>query len=364
MEQPEKLIIIGNHHDAWCFGAADPGSGTAIFLEVVRIFGELRKIGWRPLRSILFASWDGEEYNLIGSTEHVEARIDEYRRNGFAYLNVDVGVNGPDFKAAASPALSTALLHVLERVTDPATNKSLRAAWADAGAEVEGLGAGSDYVAFMDLAGTSSLDMSFEGGPSPYHSCYDNFDWMSDYGDEGFQYHKTMAQIWALLILDLTDRELLPFDFNAYAEAVRGYVADLEKYTKDKNGDLDFTALGSAAREFTDNAREFHEWNQAWSNLVYGEGGGFESNAMAIKRLSHNTRMANFETNMLDIDGGLVGRSQYKHVIFAPQAWNGYDAAFFPGIRDAIEEGDWEGAQRQVEKVAGILSYASRKLNH
>ena len=57
IEQPEKSIIVGNHRDAWCFGAADPGSGTAVLLEVVRIFGELRKRGWRPLRSIEFASW-------------------------------------------------------------------------------------------------------------------------------------------------------------------------------------------------------------------------------------------------------------------------------------------------------------------
>lgn len=57
VEQPEKSVIVANHRDAWCFGAADPGSGTAVLLEVVRIFGELQKKGWRPLRTIEFASW-------------------------------------------------------------------------------------------------------------------------------------------------------------------------------------------------------------------------------------------------------------------------------------------------------------------
>ncbi|KAL8954470.1 MAG: hypothetical protein Q9183_007102, partial [Haloplaca sp. 2 TL-2023] len=99
IDQPEKSIIVGNHRDAWCFGGADPGSGTAVMLEVVRIFGELRKAGWRPLRSIEFASWDGEEYNMIGSTEHVEYRIEDLRRDAFAYLNVDVAVSGTDFHA-------------------------------------------------------------------------------------------------------------------------------------------------------------------------------------------------------------------------------------------------------------------------
>ncbi|KAL9127826.1 MAG: hypothetical protein Q9217_003366 [Psora testacea] len=363
IEQPEKSIIVGNHRDAWCFGAADPNGGTAVLLEVVRMFGELQKIGWKPLRTIEFASWDGEEYNLIGSTEHVEARMDDIRRDAFAYLNLDVAVIGTDFKAMSSPVLNSALLHVLERVVDPVNNKTLRAIFAERGSSIEGLDAGSDHAAFQMLAGCSSLDISFKGPPYPYHSCYDNFDWMENFGDPGFQYHKTIAQIWALLILDLSDRDLLPFDLETYAEAVQGYVDELEQYTRGKH-DLDFSALHSAADEMSANAKQFQEWSQAWSNIVYGSNNGFESNAMAIKRISHNTRMANFETNLLDIDGGLPGREQFKHVLFAPQAWNGYGSATFPGVRDAVDGKNWELAQGQIGKVAGILSYASRKLNH
>ena len=163
LEQPEKTIVVGNHRDAWCFGAADPGSGTAVFLEVVRIFGELRELGWIPLRTIEFASWDGEEYNLIGSTEHVEARMEDLRRNGFAYLNVDVAVMGNAFQAAASPLFEQALLRVLDRTSDPNGNKTLRSIWDEKNSTLQGLGAGSDYVAFQDMAGTSSIDMGFRG---------------------------------------------------------------------------------------------------------------------------------------------------------------------------------------------------------
>ena len=317
IEQPEKSIILGNHHDAWCFGAGDPGSGTAVLLEVIRIFGQLREMGWRPLRTIEFASWDGEEYNLIGSTEHVEARLADLRRDAFAYVNVDVGVVGPDFKASASPLLNTALLHVLERVPDPAHNGSLRNVFADKGSKIGGLGAGSDFVAFQDMAGTSSLDMTFNGPGYPYHSCYDNFNWMEIFGDPGFDYHKAMAQIWALLIIDLSDRELLPFDFQEYANEVADYVRDLEMYVAGKGKLLDLTPLDNAVEVFIENAREFNEWGQAWSNLVFGAGQGFESNTMAIKRISHNTRMANFETNLLDIEGGGVRSSNaslYEHL--------------------------------------------------
>ena len=293
----------------------------------------------------------------------MEARIDDLRRDAFAYLNVDVAVIGSDFEAMSSPVLNSALFHVMERVVDPINNRTLRAILAEKGSTIEGLDAGSDHAAFQMLAGCSSMSIGFGGPPYPYHSCYDNFDWMENFGDPGFQYHKVIAEIWALLILDLADREILPFDLELYAEAAQGYVNELEQYAKAKHS-LDFSALRSAADEMSANAKQFHEWSQAWSNAVYGSNNGFESNAMAIKRISHNTRMANFETNLLDTDGGLPGREQFKHIIFAPQAWNGYGSATFPGVRDAIDGKNWELAQQQIGKVAGILSYASRKLNH
>lgn len=307
LEQPEKSIIVGNHRDAWAFGAADPGSGTAVFLEVVRIFGELRKLGWAPLRTIEFASWDAEEYNLIGSTEHVESRMDDMRRNGFAYLNVDVAVVGHDFEPAGCPVFEKALLRVLDRIYDPDTNSTLRSTWDEKNSTIQGLGAGSDYVAFQYLAGTSSLDLSFSGPPYPYHSVYDNYDWMRLFGDPGFRYHKALAQIWALLILEMADSPVLPFDFNDYARAVKGFIEDLERLasTKDSPHDyIDLEPLHGAVEELVQNAHDFHDFDQAWADEVF-ERGGLETNVMAIKRMSHNTRMANFETNLLDVDGGV-----------------------------------------------------------
>jgi hypothetical protein len=388
-EQSEKKIIVGNHRDAWCFGGADPGSGTAVMLEVVRVFGELRKRGWRPLRTIEFASWDGEEYNLIGSTEHVENRLDELRKDGFAYLNVDVGVVGSDFRAAASPLFERALLRVLDRTSDPVSNRTLREIWDEKKTGLEGLGAGSDYVAFQDIAGTSSIDMSFKGPHYPYHSCYDNYDWMAKFGDPDFAYHKLMGEVWALLILEVADRPIMPFDMEAYARAVSRYVTGLEDYGREKGapwgGDKpmwDLSPLRRASEYFEERAKIFHEWDTAWNQVVFGSGGAFETNVMAIRRMSHNSRMAEFETHLLDLEEGggvsvvilsfncvfsnevlqLHGRTQFKHIIFAPQVWSGYDEAYFPSIRDAMDAGDWKEAQKQVEKVASILSTAVKEL--
>lgn len=71
----DRYVIVGNHRDAWVFGAIDPSSGTASMLEVARVIGEAVKNGWRPRRSIVFCSWGAEEYGLVGSTEWVEVSI-------------------------------------------------------------------------------------------------------------------------------------------------------------------------------------------------------------------------------------------------------------------------------------------------
>lgn len=319
-EQPDKKIIVGNHRDAWCFGAVDPSSGAAVMLEVVRIFGELKKLGWRPLRTIEFASWDAEEYNLIGSTEHVENRLSDLRLNGFAYVNVDVAVAGSNFTAAGSPVFGGVLQHVLKRTTDPYLNQTLFHIWESHNQELGGLGAGSDYVAFQDLAGTSSIDLEFSGDPFPYHSCYDNFEWMKRFGDPEFAYHKLIGEVMALLILELADKPILPFDLEEYAARVYGWVDSLKEglglgapepahdggkisHSPDDTTAVDLKPLWDAAEVFAEEARIFHLWDQQWASIYYGSG-EFESNVLAIKRMSHNNRLANFETHLLDLNEG------------------------------------------------------------
>ena len=312
MEAPQAKIFVGNHRDSWCFGAGDPGSGTAVLLEVVNLFGQLRRLGWRPLRTIEFVSWDGEEYNLIGSTEYVEENAGALRQTGIAYLNVDVGVTGDRFRAAASPLLQRSLMHVLDRVTDPVRNVSLRQRWDEAGSQVEGLGGGSDFVAFQDIAGVASIDFGFEGeeGAFPYHSCYETFEWMARFGDQDFLYHKALAQVWALLILELADRPILPLDVNDYASAVGTYVTGLEEHAKShgapSKGNKDdllpwnTDALKKASALFTAKAKEFQKWEDGWSASVFGRG-GIEGNAVAMQRWGHNERLIGLEKDLLDV---------------------------------------------------------------
>lgn len=398
-------------------------SGTAVMLEVMNIFGQLRQQGWRPLRSIYFASWDAEEYNLMGSTEFVEDHIDDLRDNAIAYLNVGAGVVGDDFHASGSPLLQMALLRVLKRVSDPQRNETIFTTWEKERRTLEALAGNGDYVAFQDLAGCSSIDLRFEGAPYPYHSCYETFEWMDKFGDPGFKYHKALAQIWVLLILELAQEPIVPFDFPAYASHVKARAMELEEFASSKgapwNQDGDdkdkpkwnIAPLMDAANKFVNDAKEFQSWEDTWYGQVFGSG-GFESNSMAMMRISHNTRMSNFETHLLDIPGGygdemgqkvpenriygvsshydlrippstlninlapikqkgkandteqVPGREQYKHSIFGPDTSDADVPSIFPAVRDAIERGDWEAAQHQLEKAAKILTKASEKLLH
>jgi N-acetylated-alpha-linked acidic dipeptidase len=209
-EEPEKVVLLGNHRDAWVLGAADPVSGSASMLEVVRGFGELIKTGWRPKRTIMFASWDAEEYGMVGSTEFVEQYAQSLGSSLIAYLNVDVGACGPLFRIDATPSLSEMIRRLARLVEDPATGLSLYEAWLSGYATnssaaslspaakeqedertfplVNTLGSGSDFVGFVDMLGVASINAGFRGPYGVYHSLYDSFHWMSKYGDPGFHY--------------------------------------------------------------------------------------------------------------------------------------------------------------------------------
>ncbi|KAL2131054.1 hypothetical protein VTI74DRAFT_5593 [Chaetomium olivicolor] len=362
IEQEEKKVIIGNHRDAWAFGAADPHSGTAVMLEVIRIFGDLVARGWRPLRTIEFASWDAEEYNLIGSTEYVEQNEDALRKDALAYINLDTAVTGQNLHAAGSPVFHRLLLQVLNRVSDPTYNVTLRNRWEERMGKIEGLGAGSDYVAFQDIVGTSSLDLHFDGGNFPLHSSYENFEWMESVGDPGFVYHTLLGQVLGLLIIELADRPVMPFDMLHYADRLARWVEDLESWVKKQGADkaVSLKDLQDASHEVADAVARFAKWEAYWENRVLG-GSGWEPSTLGRERCDYNSRMARFESDLLD-PAGIPNRTQFKHVLFGPQLWSSYDEAYFPSIRDAVMSGNLTLAQETVAKVADILKKAAHRL--
>ncbi|TGO53649.1 hypothetical protein BOTNAR_0290g00110 [Botryotinia narcissicola] len=254
----DEVIVIGNHHDAWIVGGAgDPNSGSAALNEVVRSFGVAVSKGWKPLRTIVFASWDGEEYGLVGSTEWVEEYLPWLNNANVAYINCDVGTSGPKFSASASPLHNKALGEILSLVQSPnqtIPGQTVGDLWNGL---ISTMGSGSDFTAFQDYAGIPSIDLGFgpdvnhEGGEKAvfhYHSNYDSFYWMDIYGDPGFHYHEAMSKIWALYTAKMVESPVISFNATDYANALQGYISKTE-------AKLDSIMIGSSTEEQDEEAR-------------------------------------------------------------------------------------------------------------
>ncbi|XP_014556141.1 hypothetical protein COCVIDRAFT_100564 [Bipolaris victoriae FI3] len=381
-EDPGRKIIIGNHRDSWCFGAADPGSGTAVMLEVVRVLGELRAQGWRPLRTIEFASWDAGEYNRIGSTEHVEANVDALRDGAIAYLNLDVGVTGSKLWANGSPIFQHAWTRILDRLSDPHENKTLRELWDASNSKIGNLGAASDYVAFQNIAGTSSLDFGLSASTTPKdgpahplsHSCFETLSWMRKYIDPSFSYHTLLTQLTLLLILELAQEPILPLKLDDFASALQEQGQSLLDWTEKISGGADydiaiFQPLVDALSMFKKRTEAFGAWEQSWYNQVYATG-GFEASGVTMQRVRHNAKIGGLESDFLDLPRGkedkgaygLPNRDQFKHVLFAPDLENGLEASVFPYAREAIASKDWKRAAEAIQMTADVLNRAGERL--
>jgi N-acetylated-alpha-linked acidic dipeptidase len=357
-EEPEKVVLLGNHHDAWVYGAVDPSSGTATMLELARVLGRMVKEGFRPRRTIVLGNWDAEEYTLTGSTEWGEEHSDDLRKNAVVCLNVDASASGQDFSVSAVPSLVPAIIEATQAVKDPATGRSVYDRWKERRGDrsvrsyaVEGsgaaevpfglLGGGSDYMVFLQHLGVPSLDMIFDGPYGVYHSVYDDFQWMDRFGDRGFKYHAAMSRLWGVLALRFANADVLPLDYSIYAAEIAAYLEGLEKLTPP-----DFYA--SSIRPLVAKCRE---WHKVAPPFRAAQDAGLKPGATS----SLNSTLMAQERALLD-DRGLPGRPWFKHLIYAPLP--SYDAVTLPGLREAIEKGDWAMAREQAARLGDALDRA------
>jgi N-acetylated-alpha-linked acidic dipeptidase len=369
--QPDWWVVVGNHRDAWAYGAADPASGTAPLLAVARGLGQLLKQGWKPQRTVVLASWDAEEFGLIGSTEWAEEHANELTKQAVAYLNMDVGVSGPHFGASAVPSLAGLIREVTEEVTDPNSGRPLYAVWSeesrklrrepgapivvplqepapDSGeARVGELGSGSDYTPFLQHLGVPSLDLGFGGSYGVYHAIYDNFYWMEHFGDPSFKYSVAAAQVYGTLALRLADADILPFDYTEYGKAIQKYLRDLEEeMEKSGVGDkISFDEVTSAAAKFNDAAKALAPKMDATSRVGMTD---------ARRLATFNHALIEVERNFLLADG-LPNRAWFRHAFYAPGVYTGYEAVVLPGVREAARRKDWATAAQQLALVRGAI---------
>ncbi|CAM0140747.1 unnamed protein product [Umbelopsis sp. WA50703] len=351
-DKDEKSIILGNHRDAWVFGAVDPSSGSAIMLEVAKVLGQLLKKGWRPQRTIILASWDAEEYGMVGSTEWVEDHKDWLDREALCYLNVDMAVYGPYFVATGSPSLNNLLYHVTMEVKDPKTGQSVYDVWRSnsirySDSPIVGvLGSGSDYVGFIDHVGIPSLDIRFVGESGIYHSNYDSLYWMDHFGDPTYEYHAALTKIWGLLTLRLASQPVLEFTAITYANELAGYYEQLLQAGFPHK----FSKLKAAIDKFEEAAKLLDAQAAAADKTI-------DSTRLDVIK-SVNNRLAFFERQFIDPQG-ISGREWFKHVVIAPGLWTGYAAQTFPAIVEALDSDNTTAIAYTEERAAFHIEKAA-----
>ena len=344
-ESPDQWVILGNHHDAWVYGAADPSSGTASLLEVARCLGQLAKEGHRPKRTIVFASWDAEEFGIVGSAEWAEDLKVELQQKAIAYLNVDMATTGTEFYASAVPSLKPLIKEVAETVMDPRTHQTVYEAWRQYQENhvprVGNLGSGSDHSPFIGHLGIPSISMGFYGPYGVYHAMQDNFYWMERFGDPTFRYHVAMTQIWGIIALRLAGADILPFDYAGYADELLSHLKALQNENKRSTITKDRPErLRALLREWEIIAADLHK--DFTARLASGEPIPTDEINRSLQALEQ----------ILTSESGLALRPWFKHLAYAPGLHSGYAAVIFPGIQDALEMKDEEQASIEVDRLA------------
>jgi len=366
---PEEWVVSGNHRDAWVYGAVDPNSGTAAMLESVHGIGELLKSGWKPKRSMIFASWDAEEEGLIGSTEWGEQHATELA-NAAAYFNVDVAVSGPKFGASSVPTLKQFIRDITKAVPSPkggtvyevwkksegekpnpqetaGSNFRAPAAEAQADAPVGDLGSGSDYTVFLQHLGVPSSDMGSTGPYGVYHSVFDNFNWFKKFGDPDFLYEQEMARVFGLEAIRMANADVLPFDYQTYGKEIGSYINAAKK-----KADAEF---GSQSPNFDATLAAAKKFEQAGGKIADHQ-----------RKLSGDTTKLNRSLRdaerALLIPDGLPNRPWFRHAIYAPGQYTGYAAVVIPGVNEAIDKHDQERTKQQLAVLTEALNRATRVL--
>jgi N-acetylated-alpha-linked acidic dipeptidase len=351
-ERPDEWVVLGNHRDAWVYGGVDPSSGTASLMETARAFGELKRRGWKPRRTLIFASWDAEEFTLTGSTEWGELEAERLKAGALAYLNVDSSASGNSFSAAAVPALADFLRDVARDVPDP-SGGSIYDSWRRHEGKPEGagpevttrLGSGSDYTVFLNFLGIPVADLTFDGPYGVYHSLYDSFTWVDRIGDPGYYYHAAMARYWAVAALRLSECDYVPLDYAAYAREVQTYLDETQRAARERKMEVNLAPAREAARRWEKDGRQALETARRAA----------ESGDHARVERIHRALM-NVERALLD-QAGLMGRPWFKHLIYAPRPT--YKPLVLPALTEAIEANDRARAAAEVGRLTRALERAA-----
>jgi N-acetylated-alpha-linked acidic dipeptidase len=350
---PERIVMLGTHHDAWTFGGIDPGSSAAVIVEVARQLAGLRQAGWQPSRTIMFAFWDAEEYGLIGSTEFAEDRATELQERAVVYINSDMYTPGR-LVAGGVPSLRDFVVELTQDsphgVTTDRDRSPSVARTATTPQELSALGSGADFVAFQDHLGipTLALEYLFEGGYGfgAYHSTYDSRDYMERVSDPGFTHGVALARLLGLGVMRLASAPVLPFRPSHYAERIGTFLQEAEGWAAQSgNGvPINTAALRVLAAAIAEHARTVEA--SLDRELVAGR---------VPKKVGEiNDGLMHLERALLDASEPPATR-WYRHVVYGWNIYSMYDGQPLPGLFEAIRVGDARATEREQARIHAAL---------
>ena len=360
-EYPDQYVYIGAHRDSWGPGAADNISGTVSVLEAAHALADMAKKGQRPKRTIVFATWDAEEWGLIGSSEYVEDDSLRLKAGAVAYLNQDVSAQGSQFGGGGSPSMRAMLRDVVKSVPDPKGRGSVYQAWRlTSGTRADSLepnmgdpGGGSDFAGFYNHFGIPTADWGFGGPAGTYHSAYDTFAWMERFGDPGFLYHAASGRIGAAFALRLANAEVLPYDYAEFARTMRRYLAPVERGLTQKGwSTAPVTAIGNAITTLETAAQRF----------ATARDEALAKGVAKAQTAAANTALLTVERAFAR-DRGLKSRPWYRTLIYASDVDNGYSSMVFPGVNEAIRYGTEEDMKTEVWDLTESFEAAAKALD-
>ena len=412
---PNQWVIRGNHHDGWVFGAWDPLAGNIAVMAEAKAIGGLARDGWKPKRTLVYASWDAEEPGLIGSTEWAETHADELKRKAVLYVNSDTNGRGFLF-AGGSPSFQRLLNEVARDVRDPQTDASvldrLRAhvrvlgpsastdpfdqlmkSAAELGGDIplQPLGSGSDYSPFLEHLGIASINLGYSGEDADagiYHSTYDSYSHFIRFGDPKFLYGVALAQTAGRLVLRTAEADVLPMRFGDLADSVSRYISEVVALAETERlaslklkkmidkGDfklaedpeeprvapqapeevphIDFSALQRASMHVKRSATAYDTTLDRATGLDF---------RLPISDISQLNLLLQGMEQSLATTKGLPGREWYRYMLTAPGQYTGYSAKTLPAVREAIELRHWDEAAQYVAVVSDALEALATRLD-
>ncbi len=351
---PDEWIILGSHYDAWSFGATDPNSGTAMLLTLAEAIGELVKEGKAPARSILIGHWDAEEQGVIGSTEWVEHYQKELAAKAVTYMNFDAGVSGRNFGISAAPTLKNLIIEAAKEVQYPDSSKTVYQVWAGKNTEprIGNLGGGSDHIAFYMHVGIPSLSGG-TGGPTAYHSNYDNFNYYSKFVDPSFKMGGTVAQVIGVLALRMANAAVIPYDVPRYAQDLRIHFDNAVKNVRTIAPDFNsFDQVDAAIQKLETSSAAY---DQALNAALEAN----KLTAQSIEKL--NDGLLTLEKSWIDPKGMYYG-SWYRSLYVSTDPFSGYASWILPGIQFEVETKSTDRLEEWDTRYANAILDLSAKV--